>query len=124
MTTKVRTGDVFQRTKTGPNYIALGKAVFNGQPYVIAVKNGKIKEDGKAKIGQRIVASRSSKLGRKGTRPVLHAFKPTDIYRIHDNRHVDINSVWGLGNAVSLDQPVRRMNRRNGVQIEAKRLID
>ena len=124
MAQKVRTGDVFQRTVKGPNYIAIGKAKIDGQVLVIASKNGTINKDGQARVGHEIVTTRRAKLGKKGTRPNLYAFKPSQIFQIHSNRPVDLKSVWEVGNADNLDVHVRKMNRRNGADTTATRLVD
>ena len=124
MTKKVRTGDVFQRTEKGPNYIALGKAIVDGSTFVIACRNGNINKDGQARAGHSVVTTRRAKLGKKGTRPTLYAFKPTQINQIHNNRSVNIDSVWSRGKAETIEVDVRRMNKRRGVKTEAKRLVD
>lgn len=96
----VKTGDVFQvNNSRGQNYIALGRARVNGETMVIATSNGNIRLNGKSKVGSPVVRRKSAKLGKVGTRLVLHMFAPSKIYKIHDNRTVDLKTVWTLGNA-------------------------
>lgn len=114
--TKIKTGDMFQRTVKGPNYIALGKATDpeSGEQIIIACKNGCINKGGEARVGHAIRRSRAAncKLGKKGTRPALFGFFAKDIARIHGNRPVQLDTVWSRGNAEDIGQEVRLMSRR------------
>ena len=113
---KVKTGDVFQvNNSKGQNYIALGRATVNGETVVIATSNGNIKLNGQSKIGSPVVRRKSAGLGKVGTRLVLHAFAPSKIYKIHDNRTVDLKTVWTRGNA---DEQFRTQVKRINVDLK------
>lgn len=120
--TKIKTGDVFQRTVKGPNYIALGKAKDSeGETLIIATKNGNIRLDGQAKIGHKITRSRAKniKLGKKGNRLALYAFYAKDIANIHGSREVQLNTVWERGQAEDVGVEVKVMSNRTGVKTSA-----
>lgn len=120
MTTKIKTGNVFQRTLKGPNYIALGKAMDEeGETVIIATKNGNIKMNGEAKLGHKIRRSKKSALGKKGNRLALYAFYAKDIANIHGQRPVKLDTIWERGQADDVGVEVSVMNSRTGVKTEA-----
>ena len=78
---KVKTGHVFQLTVKGPNYIVLGTTSVEGSRKLVVTKNGNIRLDGKAK--------------RAGLAPiVLYVVSPSKVKRVHQQRKVDLKSVF------------------------------
>lgn len=118
--TKIKTGDIFQRTVKGPNYIALGKATDeNGEALVIATKNGNINMSGEAKLGHKIRRSKKAALGKKGNRLALYAFYAKDIANIHGARPVKLDTIWERGQADDVGVEVKVMTSRTGVKTDA-----
>jgi len=118
--TKITTGNMFQRTIKGPNYIALGKAKDeNGELVIIATKNGNINLDGKAKVGHKIRKTKKAALGKKGNRLALYAFYAKDIANIHGQRPVALDTIWERGQADDVGVEVKVMTKRTGVNTDA-----
>jgi hypothetical protein len=86
--TILKTGMVYQRTIKGPNYVCLGKATIDGETMVISVKNGNINANGQ-----------SRKMANSQGGVVIFAHHPEDVARIHDNRDVNVASIFTKGEA-------------------------
>ncbi len=108
MTTKIKTGLVYQRTTKGPNYLCLGKATINGETKIISVKNGSIRNDGRCKLGH------------TEQRVSLFAHSPASIARIHQVRNVDVKSVFTRGEALPGMKTLTKRMIRRGVNTNAE----
>lgn len=114
MHSKVKTGDVIQIRKNGPNYIALGKVRDNeGVEYIAATKNGNISQSGAMKSPHRVDGS--------VRRPKIHIISGDRVKRVHGNRHVDMGSVVGSDNRLSTH--LQRTTGRNGVHTDAPNIM-
>ena len=109
----IKTGLVYQRTAKGPNYVCLGKAVLPDSKgvnklFIISVKNGNIRKNGKCKEQG------------AGEAVTLYAHAPQDIARIHQAREVDVKSVFTLGGAPMQFAGATKRMLQNGVATEAE----
>ena len=110
MQSKVKTGDVFQIRKHGPNYIALGRVKDNdGNVFVAATKNGNVSQKGKFKK----TSIKSS--------PKIQILGGDKIFRVHSNREVDMDSI--VRNNKKVARFIERTTYRNGVTTEASNIL-
>jgi len=106
MRSRVKTGDVIQIRRNGPNYIALGKVRdHNGKEYVAATKNGNVTVSGKMKRGQ----------------TKIHIIKGDDVKKVHSSRNVDMASVCNSDRR--LGNYLERTTRSNGVKTNAPNIM-
>lgn len=102
MRSKVKTGDVIQIRKNGPNYITLGKVVDNeGVEHLATTKNGNVTLSGRLKAGS------------ANKKPRIHIVKGSDVKRVHGNRSINMESV--ISQDRRLGRHLRRTTASNGV---------
>lgn len=109
---RVKTGHVVQIREKGPNYIVLGTASVGGERHLIATKNGNIRLDGNAKKpGVNPQTGETAPLK-------VYAFKANQILRVHQERTVNLNSVFAADcGAAELNDTVGTVrNSRVGVE--------
>ena len=113
---RVKTGHVLQVREKGPNYITLGSAMVQGERHLIVTKNGNIRLDGKAKKPGK------NPQNRRRTAPMkLYAFKPSQIHRVHQQRDVDLSSVFNANfGAVEAPEELTVRNTRVGINSDAE----
>jgi len=110
MSTRLKTGDVFQIRRNGRNYIALGKAKdADGNQYVVATLNGNIGKEGKMR----------KKNGRSKSHVILQM--GSNVKRIHDRRSVDIDSVYSVHRR--LRNKIKLTDGRTGISTDAISLL-
>ena len=110
MRSRIKTGDVFQITKNGPNYISLGKVTdTDNNEYIAATKNGNINPNGVMK----------PRTGRSKGR--IHILPSTTVKRVHGHRPVDIPSVCQVHRRLS--SHLVRTTNRDGVLSDAPNLL-
>jgi len=110
MRSKVRTGDVFQITKNGPNYVALGKVRDNeGEDFIVATRNGNVTKGGEYK----------KSTGRN--KPKVIIIPGTKVNRIHSNRIVNVDSAKSQDRR--LNQHLCRTTSTTGVITEAPNIM-
>ena len=114
MYSKVKTGDVIQIRKNGPNYIALGKVRdHEGYEYIAATKNGNITLGGEMKRGHGAGTSNRS--------PKIHLIDGSKVKRVHANRSVNIESVCNENRRLSTH--LQRTNGRTGISVNAPNIM-
>jgi len=110
MFSRIKTGDVIQIRKNGPNYIALGKVRDNeGVEYIAATKNGNVTQGGEMKKG----------LGQQ--KPKIHIISGNRVKRVHGSRSVNMESVVSVNRRLS--SHLQRTTGRNGIVTEAPNLM-
>ena len=111
MRSRIKTGDVFQIRKNGPNYISLGKVTdTEGNNFIAATRNGNITYSGQMKTV------------RGGTRkPKIHVLGGNAVKRIHGTRTVDLESVGRTDR--TLASHLTRTTSRNGILSDAPNLL-
>lgn len=116
MLSRVKTGDVFQIRKNGPNYITLGKVRDrDGIEYISATKNGNIGLDGKMKRASLPTGDRPAR------KPKIHVIKGNDVKRIHSSRPIDLESVTSRNRRLA--SHLERTDGRNGIRVEAPNIL-
>ena len=110
MKSRVKTGDIFQIRKNGPNYITVGKVTDRyGNELIAATKNGNIDYSGNMK--KRTGCSKGK----------IHILYPHEVKRIHGHRAINIASVEKVQPRIA--RHVVHTDRRNGVLIEAPNIL-
>lgn len=106
MRSKVKTGDVIQIRRNGPNYIALGKVVdAEGVEHLAITRNGNITDGGMLKRSH------------PGRRPKVTIIDGDSIRRVHGTRSVDMESVMTLDRRLA--RHLQRTTQSTGVATEA-----
>ena len=118
MYSKVKTGDVIQFRKNGPNYIALGKVRdADGVEWIAATKNGNITQGGA------MVQPNPDRRNSRGEviTPKIHIIGGDKVKRVHAHRSVDMASVCNVNRRLSTH--LQRTNGRNGIPTEAPNIM-
>jgi len=115
MSSRVKTGDVFQIRRNGRNYVSLGKVVDNeGSEYVAATLNGNISYSGEMKSPHLV--------GRQRRKAKIHVIAGTKIQRVNGFRTVNLESVTRIqGDGVA--NHLVRTTTRNGVETDAPNIL-
>lgn len=111
MRSHVKTGDVIQIRRNGPNYIALGKVVDReGNQFIATTRNGNVTQSGKLKRGT------------GNHRPKIQLIYGGEVKRVHGNREVDMESVVSGNRRVG--RHLQRTTRRTGVVTDAPNIME
>jgi hypothetical protein len=106
MRSRVKTGDVIQIRRNGPNYITLGKVKDGeGVEFLAVTRNGNITECGKMK------APTST------AKPRVHIISGDSVKRVHGRRLVDMQSV--ISNDRRLGKHLTRTTTSTGIVTSA-----
>lgn len=107
MRSKVKTGDVIQIRRNGPNYIALGKVKdAQGEEFLVITRNGNITCGGELKRSQ------------AGRKPIMRVISGKEVKRVHGSRSVDMATVInGIDRRIS--RHLHRTTSTTGVTTEA-----
>lgn len=107
MRSKVKTGDVIQIRRNGPNYVSLGKVRDGeGQEFLVATRNGNLTLGGQMKASQ------------PGRRPKIKLIRGDEVKRVHGSRPVDMESILQRTDA-RLRRHLQRTTGTTGIVTEA-----
>jgi len=111
MRSRVKTGDVIQIRKNGPNYITLGKVRdAEGTELIATTRNGNITVGGKLKMGT------------GNQKPKVVLIYPKSVKRIHGSRPIDMESVVARNRVLS--RHLTRTTRSTGVVADAPNIME
>lgn len=118
MRSKIKTGDVIQITKNGPNYITLGKVRGNDDvDYLAVTRNGNISQGGFLKRGHPSTLA----TGPRVIKPTIHVIGGARVKKVHSHRPVDMESI--VRGSRRMSTHLQRTTRITGVFTDAPNVL-